>query len=51
MKWLKVILAWLTPSQETKEATIWTAMRVEGYTDTEIELEIQEIRNHVQKPL
>lgn len=45
MGWLQNILAWFTPSQDTKEAAIWTVMRVEGYTDTEIELEIQEIRN------
>ena len=51
MSWLQKLLGWLAPSQETREAAVWTAMWVEGYTDAEIELEIQEIKCHVQKPL
>lgn len=45
MSWLQKLLRWLTPSQETREAAVWTAMWAGGYSDAEIELEIQEMWN------
>lgn len=40
MKYLNLLLEWLTPTQEQVDAAIYTAMWVDGYTDAEIELEI-----------
>lgn len=51
MKWLKGILAWLTPSQEAQEAAVRANMRLDGYTDFEIELSILEMRSNVGEPL
>jgi hypothetical protein len=43
-----MILDWLKPSRETIEASIYTSMWCEGYTDSEIEQYLKEYFHDVK---
>lgn len=49
MQLLRKFLGWLTPSQESTEAAIFTAMWVDGYSDLEIDFAIADYRKSIEK--